>query len=184
MRRQPPVEYSARSLSWAAQLVRAHADNDSEVLRAQVSAILEELGEDESALSDLIASLAGLSGQAITALAKRVDANDRQPDPDPQRRIARLAEIRSAVLVECAEALRQSRPATLPFYPSTVRRTAEATSERRSGFDRRVGSDRRHRPSGNPSQKINLRLFGERRVAVVDRRSGVDRRLDGADSRG
>ena len=178
MRHRPPVEYSARSLSWAAQLVRAYADNESENLRAQVTSILDELGEDEAALSDLIASLAGLTGQAITALAKRLAANDRQPDPDPQRRLEKLADIRSGVLVECAEALRQSRPATLPFYPSSVSATQEVMNERRLGFDRRVGSDRRHRPTGNPSQKINLRLFGERRVAVVDRRSGVDRRLN------
>jgi hypothetical protein len=157
--------------------VRAYADDESESLRAQVTSILDELGEDEAALSDLIVSLAGLTGQAITALAKRLNADDRQPEPDPQRQLEKLADIRSGVLVKCAEALRQSRPATLPFYPSSVSATQEVVNERRSGFDRRVGSDRRHRPPGNPSQKINLRLFGERRVAVVDRRSGVDRRL-------
>jgi hypothetical protein len=39
-----------------------------------------------------------------------------------------------------------------------------------------MGSNRRHLPSPNPSETINLRLFGERRIGLADRRSGVDRR--------
>jgi hypothetical protein len=50
------------------------------------------------------------------------------------------------------------------------------TRERRSGLDRRLGSERRQLPPGNPSEQVNLRLFGERRSGVPDRRSGVDRR--------
>ena len=48
--------------------------------------------------------------------------------------------------------------------------------ERRSGLDRRLGSERRRLSPGNPKEQINLRLFGERRGGVPDRRGGVDRR--------
>jgi len=59
-----------------------------------------------------------------------------------------------------------------------IRRRAERddTRERRSGWDRRLGSERRQAAPGNPKEQINLRLFGERRVGVADRRSGFDRR--------
>src|SRR5437868_12760628 len=48
--------------------------------------------------------------------------------------------------------------------------------ERRSGLDRRLGSERRQLAPGNPKEQVNLRLFGERRCGVLDRRSGADRR--------
>ena len=66
-------------------------------------------------------------------------------------------ELLSRPLVEVAAILRENR-------------------ERRSGLDRRLGSERRQLAPGNPSEQINLRLFGERRCGVTDRRSGVDRR--------
>jgi hypothetical protein len=50
------------------------------------------------------------------------------------------------------------------------------TGERRSGRERRIGTDRRTRAPGSSSEKINLRIYGERRKGVADRRSGEDRR--------
>jgi hypothetical protein len=50
------------------------------------------------------------------------------------------------------------------------------TRERRSGLDRRLGSDRRELAPGNPKEQVNLRLFGERRSGVRERRSGIERR--------
>jgi len=43
-------------------------------------------------------------------------------------------------------------------------------------LDRRLGSERRQAAPGNQREQINLRLFGERRVGVADRRGGFDRR--------
>jgi hypothetical protein len=63
----------------------------------------------------------------------------------------------SQSIVEIAAVLRESR-------------------ERRSGLDRRLGSERRQLPPGNAKEHVNLRLFGERRCGVPDRRSGIDRR--------
>jgi hypothetical protein len=139
---------------------------------AEVTAILREVGQDEAELRNLIASLAGIAGQAVTVIARRLaDANGEvQEDLS-----GRIAELRTKVLVECATALRELRPATLDL-PATETPAPAAVRERRSGLERRLGRDRRHRPPGNPSEKINLRLFGERRRQVVDRRSGVDRR--------
>jgi hypothetical protein len=66
-------------------------------------------------------------------------------------------ELLSRPLVEVAAILRSNR-------------------ERRSGLDRRLGSERRELAPGNPKEQINLRLFGERRCGVADRRSGIERR--------
>jgi hypothetical protein len=85
-------------------------------------------------------------------------------------------EQRDEVLLSCVEALREFRPASISLPPATNVGAWAAMRERRTGRDRRLSPERRLRPPGNPSETINLRLFGERRVGAPDRRSGVERR--------
>jgi hypothetical protein len=154
--------------------VRAYTDSVDGDLTADVDAVFEEAGEDEARVRNLVASLAGVAGHAVMVIAARLEA-DLGVSDDLERRLERLAQQRTNVLDECGESLRQFRPAaiTLPVAPS--REAPEV--ERRSGLERRVGSNRRHLAPQNPSEKISLRLFGERRVGLTDRRSGTDRRL-------
>jgi len=166
------VNYTGRALSWSSQLVRAYTDSVDGNLTADVNAVLDEVLEHEAELGDLVASLAGLAGHAVMVIAARLEA-DLEPEDDPERRNARLLEQRTRVLDECVAALREFRPAVLNLPAAT---DEAADREHRSGLDRRVGRDRRRLPPGSPSEKINLRLFGERRVGVSDRRTGVERR--------
>jgi len=167
------ANYTGRALSWSTELVRAYTDSVNGDLTADVDAILDELGEDEAELRNLLASLAGLAGHAVMVIAARLEA-DLAPEDDRDKRQARVLQQRAKVLDECTEALRAFRPAVLNLPAATGDEAPDR--ERRSTFDRRMGSNRRHLPPGSPSEKINLRLFGERRVGVSDRRSGGDRR--------
>jgi len=151
--------YSSQALSWSTRLVRAYADSGDGNVTAEVGAVLEEVGRDDSELRNLVASLAGLAGHAVRAIAVQREA-DLGLASDPHAPLPRLSEERAKVLSECADALRSWADAR----------------ERRSGLDRRLASDRRTAAPGDSAEQINLRLFGERRVATADRRSGTDRR--------
>jgi hypothetical protein len=153
------VGYSPQALSWSTRLVGAYAESIDGDVAADVGAVLDEVGRDEVELRNLIAALAGLAGHAVRSIAVRVEA-DLGLKVDEGAQLPRLAEQRTKVLVECADALRSWAD----------------KRERRSGLDRRLGSDRRQLPPGNPKEQVNLRLFGERRTGVADRRSGTDRR--------
>jgi hypothetical protein len=162
--------YSPQALSWSTRLVRAYADSGDGNVAAEVGAVLEEVGRDHAELRNLVASLAGLAGHAVRAVAVQREA-DLGLASDPDAPLPRLSEERAKVVSECAHALRSWAD----------------MRERRSGLDRRLASDRRVAPPGSSKEQINLRLFGERRVGVADRRSGIDRRnvpgTDGADAR-
>ena len=69
-------------------------------------------------------------------------------------------------------------PPSISQSKRRLRRCADLADikERRSGLDRRLAVDRRHVARGDPKEQINLRLHGERRTGVTDRRSGFDRR--------
>jgi hypothetical protein len=151
--------YSSEALSRSTRLVRAYADSVDGNVSAEVGAVLDEIGRDRAELQNLVASLAGLAGHAVRAIAVRLEA-DLGLESDPETQLPRLSEQRTKVLVECADALRSWAD----------------KRERRSGLDRRLTPDRRQLAPGNPKEQVNLRLFGERRVGPADRRSGVDRR--------
>jgi hypothetical protein len=170
------ADYTGRALSRSSRLVLAYTDSLDGNLTADVNAVLDDVGEHEAELDDLVASLAGLAGHAVMVIAARLEA-DLEPEDDSEKRNARLLQQRARVLDECMAALREFRPAIVNLPAATEDETPDR--ERRSGFGRRVGANRRHLPPGSPSEKINLRLFGERRVGVSDRRSGGDRRSTG-----
>jgi hypothetical protein len=151
--------YSPQALSRSTRLVRAYADSVDGNVAAEVGSILDEVGRDEAELQNLIASLAGLAGHAVRAMAVRLEA-DLGLERELPGQLPRLSEQRTKVLDECAHALRSWAD----------------KRERRSGMDRRLGSERRQLAPGNPKEQVNLRLFGERRSGVPDRRSGTDRR--------
>lgn len=151
--------YSPQALSRSTRLVRAYADSADGNVAAEVGAILAEVGRDAAELQNLIVSLAGLAGHAVRAMAVRLEA-DLGIEHELPDQLPRLSEQRTKVLDECADALRSWAD----------------RRERRSGLDRRLGSERRQPAPGNPKEQINLRLFGERRSGVPDRRSGIDRR--------
>ena len=151
--------YSPEALSRSTRLVGAYANSVDGDVNAEVGAILDEVGRDKAELHNLVASLAGLAGHAVRAIAIRREADLGLEDDLPDQ-LPRLSEQRTRVLGECADALR----------------SRAGKRERRSGLDRRLGSERRRVPPGNPIEQVNLRLFGERRSGVPDRRSGIDRR--------
>lgn len=167
--------YSPKGLSWATRLVLAYTESLDGLATRDVQAVLDEIGDDQAALRDLVASLAGLAGHAVMVIAVRLEA-DLGHEADPETRAERVSEQRDEVLLKCVEALREFRPASLRLPPAENLAAWAAIRERRSGADRRLSPDRRLRAPGNPSEKINLRLFGERRVATAERRSGVERR--------
>lgn len=144
----------------------------------EVDAVLDEIGDERTELRNLVASLAGLAGHAMMVIAVRLEADNEMQDP--KTRAERVSEQRDEVLLNCAEALLEFRPASISLPPATSLAAWAAMRERRSGTDRRLSPDRRRRGPGNPSEKINLRLSGERRVGVADRRSGVERRRHSA----
>lgn len=160
----PPLA-SPKALSWSTRLVGAYAQSSDANVMAEVSAILDEVGEDKAELHNLVGSLAGLAAHAVRAIAIQLEA-DLGLEQSPQQ-LPRLSEQRTRVLAACADALV----------------AGAAARDRRSGADRRLGSDRRRAAPGNSQEQINLRLFGERRVGPPDRRSGIDRR-DGTERRG
>lgn len=151
--------YSPQALSRSTRLVRAYADSGDGNVAAEVREVLEEVGSDNAELRNLIASLAGLAGHAVRAIAVQREA-DLGLESNPDAPLPRLSEERTKVLADCADALRSWAD----------------LRERRSGLDRRLAPDRRRSAPGNPSEQINLRMFGERRVGAADRRSGIDRR--------
>jgi hypothetical protein len=151
--------YSPQALSWSTRLVRAYADSGDGDVSAEVGAVLEEVGRDRAELRNLVASLAGLAGHAVRAVAVQREV-DLGLASDPHAPLPRISDERAKVLSECADALRSWANAR----------------ERRSGRDRRLAPDRRVAAPGSSAEQINLRLFGERRVGVPDRRSGADRR--------
>jgi hypothetical protein len=145
--------------------------------------ILDEIGDDKAELRDLVASLAGLAGHAVMVIAVRLEADLGHEQPSETRH-ERVLEQRDEVLLNCAEALREFRTASLQLPPATSLAAWAAMRERRSGVERRLAPDRRRRPPGNPSETINLRLHGERRTGDAERRSGVERRHPPVDSEG
>jgi hypothetical protein len=151
--------YSPEALSRSTRLVQAYANSVDGNVTAEVGAILDEVGRDKAELHNLVASLAGLAGHAVRAIAIRLEA-DLGLEHDLPDQLPRLSEQRTRVLGECADALR----------------SRAGKRERRSGLDRRLGSERRQLAPGNPIEQVNLRLFGDRRSGVPDRRSGIDRR--------
>jgi hypothetical protein len=151
--------YSPEALSRSTRLVRAYADSVDGNVNAEVGAILDEVGRDKTELHNLVASLAGLAAHAVRAIAVRLEADVGVEHHLPDQ-LPRLSEQRTKVLDECADALQ----------------SWANKRERRSGLDRRLGSERRRLAPGNPIEQVNLRLFGERRSGLPDRRSGTDRR--------
>jgi hypothetical protein len=175
--------YSAQALYWAAELVTAYTESGDGTLPAEFDAILKDLRRHrrEAELRDLLASLAGVAAHAVMIIASRLEADlpsrpGRESGPEE-----RIREYRTKVLMDCIAAVREFRPAAVQLPPkldASARLTT--TGERRSGFDRRLGTDRRWRAPGNLSETINLRAHGERRVRASDRRSGIDRRQPAA----
>jgi ElaB/YqjD/DUF883 family membrane-anchored ribosome-binding protein len=155
--------------------VRAYTDSVDGDVTGEADAILAEAGQDKTELRNLLASLAGLAGHAVMVIAARLEA-DLGLGYDPEERRERLTAQRTKVLVQCADALLEARPVTIHLPPTYGIGAWPMLRERRSGLDRRLVSDRRRLAPGNPSEEINLRLFGERRFGVADRRSGTDRR--------
>jgi hypothetical protein len=170
--------YSAQALSWATELVTAYTESVDGSL-AELDAILRDLrrDRDDAELRDLLASLTGLAAHAVMVIASRLEA-DRRPEHEYEAEPGeRIREYRTKVLTDCVAAVHEFRPAAVQLPPKTgVTAWLTTTGERRSGFDRRLGTDRRWRAPGNPSEMINLRARGERRVRAADRRSGIDRR--------
>lgn len=146
--------------------MRAYADSVDGDVATEVGAVLDEVGKDEIELRNLVASLAGLAGHAVRAIAVRREA-DLGLEAGPETELPRLSEQRTKVLMECADALHSWAD----------------KRERRSGMDRRLATERRQLAPGNPKEQINLRLYGERRVGLADRRSGTDRRGLAGDER-
>jgi hypothetical protein len=173
MRPRDP-SYSPEAVARAARLVLAYTESPDGLLAEDAQSVLSEITHEDD-LRSLVISLAGLAGHAIMVIAVRLEA-DLGHEQDPATRADRVLEQRDEVLQACADALREFRPASLRLPPATSLAAWAAIRERRSGVERRLAPDRRRRPPGNPSEKINLRLFGERRVGAVDRRSGIERR--------
>ena len=165
---------SHRALFSAAQLVRAYTGSVDGDLTAEITAILNDLGDDATAVRGLVASIAGLAGHAVMVITTRLEV-DTAAEEDLERRLERAADLREKVLAECVLAVREFRPAAVDFPPPSSK-SMSGMWERRSGSERRMGTDRRRQPPGSSSEKINLRLFGERRVGKGNRRSGTDRR--------
>lgn len=158
----------------------AYTDSVDGDVATDVDAVLEEVGEDRAELRDLVASLAGLAGHAVMVITERLEAS-LEPEHDRARRIQRFSRLRTSVIEECAAALRESRPASLLLAPRNDIVEYDGVTERRSGLDRRLGTSRRHLPADSPSAKISLRMHGERRVGISDRRIRIDRRGFSAD---
>jgi hypothetical protein len=173
------VRYTGRALERSIRLGLVYTDSLDGDVASDVEAVLEEVGEDRAELRDLVASLAGLVGHAVMVITERLEAS-LEPEHDPERRIERFSRLRTNVIEECAAAVHESRPASLLLVPRTATGEWDGASERRSGLDRRLGTSRRHLPPDSPSAKISLRMHGERRVGISDRRIGIDRRGFGA----
>lgn len=169
--------FSPTALALASRLVLAYTESLDGSVAGEVEAVLAEI-EGEAELRDLVGSLAGLAGHATLVIAVRLEA-DLKAEEDPNTRPERVWEQRDEVLLKCVEALREFRPASINLPPAHSLAAWAAMRERRSGLDRRLSPNRRRRAPGNPSEAINLRLFGERRVGSADRRSGHDRRRSG-----
>lgn len=167
-------EFSDRALFSAAQLVRTYTDSVDGDVTGELSAILDDLGDDATSLRSLLASLAGVAGHAVMVITTRLEMETGVED-DLERRLERVSDLREKVLAECVRAVREFRPAAVRFPPPSST-SMSGIWERRSGSERRIGSDRRREAPGSSSEKINLRLFGERRVGRGNRRSGADRR--------
>jgi hypothetical protein len=168
-------DFSQKVLWSAAQLVRSYTDSVDGDVTADVNAILDELGGDEAALRGLLASSASIAGHAVMIITARLEA-DAGTEEDLQRRLERVSKLREEVLAECVRAVREFRPAALHLPPARSGAAMRGIWERRSGSERRMGSDRRQQAPGSSAEKINLRLFGERRLGGGDRRTGSDRR--------
>jgi hypothetical protein len=166
--------FSNRALLSAAQLVRTYIESVDGDVTTEVGPILEAFRDDEAALRGLVASIAGVAAHAVMVITARLEAEVGVTD-DLERRLERVAKLREEVLAECVLAVREFRPAAVRFPPPSST-SMRGIWERRSGSDRRMGADRRRQPSGSSSEKINLRLFGERRSGPGDRRKGTDRR--------
>jgi hypothetical protein len=178
--RRKDAGYSPQALSWATELVSAYTESKDGNLAAEVDSILNEIGKDKAELHNLLASLSGLAAHAVMVIAARIEA-DLRVEEGPEEHYERLREYRTKVLNDCATALREFRPATHKLSPGTgIETWLTMTGERRSGRERRIGTDRRTRAPGSSSEKINLRIYGERRKGVADRRSGEDRRSEDA----
>ena len=167
--------YSSQALSLSTRLVLAYTESPDGLITEDAEAVLDELGDDKAELRNVLTSLAGLAGHAVMVIAVRLEADLGHEEP-PETRPERVFEQRDEVLLNCAEALREVRPASLRLPPASSLAAWAAMRERRSGVDRRLSPDRRRRAPGNPAETINLRLYGERRTSAAERRSGTDRR--------
>lgn len=163
-----------KALFSATQLVRTYTDSVDGDVTQEISAILDELGDDTDALRSLLASVAGLAGHAVMVITTRLEV-ETSAEESLERRLERVSDLREKVLAECTQAVREFRPAAVDF-PAPSGTSMRGIWDRRSGSERRMGTDRRRQPPGSSSEKINLRLFGERRVGRGNRRSGTDRR--------
>ena len=166
--------FSHRALFSAAQLVRTYTDSVDGDVTAEIGAVLDDLGDDTEALRSLVAAVAGLAGHAVMVITTRLEVETGVAD-DLEHRLERVSGLREKVLEECVRAVREFSPAAVHFPPPSST-SMRGIWDRRSGPERRMGTDRRRQPPGSSSEKINLRLFGERRAGRGDRRSGVDRR--------
>lgn len=169
------VRYTGRALARSIRLGLAYTDSVEGDVATEVDSVLGEVGADRAELRDLVASLAGLAGHAIMVITERLEAS-LEPERDPRRRMQRFSRLRTSVIEECAAAVRESRPASLLLVPRKGNAEWDGVSERRSGLDRRLGTSRRSLPPDSPSAKISLRMHGERRTGVTDRRIRIDRR--------
>lgn len=166
--------FSNRTLLSAAQVVRTYTESVDGDVTAEIGAVVDDLGDDPEALRSLVAAVAGLAGHAVMVITTRLEVETGEEE-SLERRLERVSDLREKVLEECVRAVREFSPAAVQF-PSPSNASMRGIWDRRSGSERRMGTDRRRQPPGSSSEKINLRLFGERRVGRGNRRSGADRR--------
>lgn len=179
-RKDPGYSYDPdKAISWAVELVQAYTASVNGQVKLEIDALMDAIAGDEAELRKLLRALAGLAGQAVMTLAVQLEA-DPEPGQDLAEREKRLRQRREEILSVCAAAFREGRPARIELrsVPSAtgIAVWAALRGERRSGFDRRLASERRRHVAGDPVEMVNLRLYGERRSGVTDRRSGTDRR--------
>ena len=103
-------DLSHKALFSAAQLVRTYTDSVDGDVTAEISAVLDELGDDTDALRGLLASLAGLAGHAVMVITTRLEV-ETGAEESLERRLERASDLREKVLTECAQAVREFRPA-------------------------------------------------------------------------
>lgn len=155
---RPEILYTHQAVERAAKLAEACLEGndptDQATLVDALQEALEAVNGDPTRQRELIASLAGLAGQAVRSAAHlALVISGRSADGEL------LPEEEANVLRECAEALHEQRKAV----------------DRRSGLDRRLTPDRRRTLDDSAAARVNQWLHGDRRSGD-ERRSGSDRR--------